>query len=51
MKEAPQPVGMKKTMPVKGKPAVNAPKGMVADKGDVMVKGKAFEPVKKGGKK
>jgi hypothetical protein len=38
---------MKKPMP-KANPA--APKGMKMDKGDVMVKGKAFEPMTKGKK-
>ena len=35
------------------KPAkpVKSSKGLVADKGDVVVKGKSFEPFKKGGKK
>ena len=43
--------GMKKpaAKPVKGAGA--AKKGLVPDKGDVVIKGKSFEPFKKGGKK
>lgn len=42
---------MKKPVPGKPQPAAKSTKGLTPDKGDVMVKGKPFEPMKKGGKK
>ena len=45
--------GMKKpaAKPAKGAGAAKSSKGLVPDKGDVVIKGKSFEPFKKGGKK
>ena len=45
--------GMKKpaAKPAKGAGAAKSSKGLVPDKGDIVIKGKSFEPFKKGGKK
>ena len=45
--------GMKKpaAKPAKGAGAAKSSKNLVPDKGDIVIKGKSFEPFKKGGKK
>ena len=43
---------MKKPMPKPAGKSASKPAGkLVPDKGDVVIKGKSFEPFKKGGKK